>query len=98
MSASHAILNRPDTLLGICQAVGDDLGFNPTWLRALLCCGIFFNLGATMAGYLVLGAIVLASRWIFPAPVQAMVAQRAVNDPAPLIEDVMVEPVYQQAA
>jgi phage shock protein C len=72
MSAAptSTILFRPDTLLGVCQAIGDDLGFNPTWLRALLACGVFVNLGAAVAVYLALGAVVAASRWLHPAPAQ----------------------------
>lgn len=100
MSASHTILSRPDTLLGICQAVGDDFGFNPTWLRVLLCCGIFFNLTATVAGYLILGVFVVASRWMFPAPAQSNVAEETKDAPfadAAPVEPIL-EPVYQQAA
>ena len=28
-----SLIARDDTFLGVCQALGDDLGFNPLWLR-----------------------------------------------------------------
>jgi len=62
-----SIFARPDTLLGVCEAIGADLGFNPGWLRAALACGIFFSLPATLMVYLGLGAIVAFARWRFPA-------------------------------
>lgn len=69
MSASQpSMFSRPDTLMGICQAIGEDLGINPTWVRALLACGVFFNLAATIGVYLGLGVIVAVTRWLFPAP------------------------------
>ncbi|MDB5694146.1 MAG: hypothetical protein JWO81_3209, partial [Alphaproteobacteria bacterium] len=32
-SPQPALPFRDDNILGICQAVGDDFGFNPLWLR-----------------------------------------------------------------
>jgi len=63
-----SIFGRNDTLLGVCQAIGEDLGFNPTYLRVALAGGVFFNFGAAVAVYLAAGAVVLASRLIYRSP------------------------------
>ena len=65
---------RHDTLLGICQAVGEDFGFNPNWLRIAFGAVLVFAPVAVIGGYLGLGLVVAASRWIAPA--------RAVRIPA----------------
>ncbi len=33
---------RNDTILGVCEALGQDFGFNPTWLRLAFIAPIFF--------------------------------------------------------
>ncbi len=57
---------REDTILGVCQAIGEDFGFNPTWLRVALGAGVLWNPWAMFAVYLGLGFVVLLSRLIFP--------------------------------
>jgi phage shock protein C len=63
---------RNDTLLGICQSIGDDVGFNPNYLRVSLAVMVFFSLGAAVAVYLGLGAVVLATRLLHRAPRKLM--------------------------
>lgn len=63
---------RHDTLLGVCQSLGEDLGFNPLYLRVALACTVFFNLGAAVAIYLAMGAVVLATRLLHRAPRKPM--------------------------
>ncbi len=63
-----SIFARSDTLLGVCQAIGDDLGFNPTYLRVALAVTVFFNFAAAVAVYLAAGAVVLISRLIYRSP------------------------------
>ncbi|HET9811767.1 MAG TPA: PspC domain-containing protein [Sphingomicrobium sp.] len=58
---------RSDTFLGVCQAVGEDLGFNPNWLRIPFAVLILWNPLAIVGCYLGLGCVVAASRWFFPA-------------------------------
>lgn len=64
---------KPDNILGICEAVGNDLGFNPTWLRIAFVPILFFAPVVMIGAYLALGAVVLASRLIFPKPRAAAV-------------------------
>ncbi|UVO49070.1 PspC domain-containing protein [Sphingomonas sp. SUN019] len=55
-----------DNLFGVCAALGEDFGFNPIWLRLALGVGLLFAFEAVIAGYFVMGAIVLVSRLIVP--------------------------------
>lgn len=57
---------RDDTMLGICQAVGEDVGVNPLWLRIGFGVLLFWNIGAAVAAYLTLGVLVLAVRLVMP--------------------------------
>ena len=66
--ASSAPLFRDDTIFGVCQALGEDFGFNPNWPRAALGVGLLFAPVATLIGYGVAGLIVGIARWIAPDP------------------------------
>ena len=59
---------RDDTFLGVCEAIGEDFGFNPNWLRIALAAGLLWNAEAIVAVYFGLGVIVLVSRLVFPKP------------------------------
>lgn len=67
-----SLIARPDTLLGVCEAIGEDLGFNPLWLRVGFACMVFFNFALAIGIYLGLGVIVAATRWFHPAPRKPM--------------------------
>lgn len=67
-----SLLARHDTLLGICEAIGEDLGFNPNWLRVVLAVTVFFSLGTAVAIYLAAGVVVLATRLIHRSPRKLM--------------------------
>jgi len=58
---------RSDTILGVCEAIGQDLGFNPNWLRVPFAALILWNPEVIIASYLLLGVVVAAARWFFPA-------------------------------
>lgn len=58
---------RGDTILGVCEAVGQDLGFHPNWLRIPFGTLLLWNPVAVIGAYLGLGCIVAVSRWFFPA-------------------------------
>ena len=60
------LLLRGDTILGVCEAIGQDFGFNPNWLRVALCASLFFNPVVTVGSYLALGIGVALARWIAP--------------------------------
>lgn len=61
------LFNRDDTLFGICEALGQDLGFNPLWLRLAFLPFLFVAPAYTIGAYFLLGLGVWASRTLFPA-------------------------------
>lgn len=65
MSAST--FDRSDTLLGICEAIGQDLGFDAQWLRIALAVGVFWSPVAMIALYAALGVAVWVARAVTPA-------------------------------
>ncbi len=67
-TAQPSLLARDDTFFGVCQAIGDDFGFNPNWLRVALPLLLFFHPVATLAGYAAAGVIVFVTRWLYPEP------------------------------
>jgi phage shock protein C len=67
-SPSRNPFTREDTFLGVCQAIGEDFGFNPLLLRIAFAGCMFWNLPAALGAYAALGVIVLASRLLAPNP------------------------------
>jgi len=61
-----ALPMRPHTVLGVCEAIGEDFGFNPVLLRVPFGAAVLWSPSMTLAIYLGLGVLVLASRLIFP--------------------------------
>ena len=55
-----------DNLFGICNAVGEDLGFNPLWLRLVFASTFIFDPVVVIASYFALGAFILVARLVFP--------------------------------
>jgi hypothetical protein len=37
------LMLRNDTILGVCEAIGQDFGINPNWLRVAFCVPIYWN-------------------------------------------------------
>lgn len=59
---------RHDTLLGVCQGIGEEFGFNPNFLRVPFAAGILWNPLAIVGMYLGLGVAFALARWIYPKP------------------------------
>jgi phage shock protein PspC (stress-responsive transcriptional regulator) len=59
---------RSDTLLGVCQALGEDFGFNPIWLRLAFALPLMFFPVAVFSLYLGLFAVVALSRLLVRGP------------------------------
>lgn len=57
---------RNDTILGVCEAIGQDFGFHANYLRLLFAGLFYFNPLAVSAVYGGLGVLVFVSRWAFP--------------------------------
>jgi phage shock protein C len=56
---------RNDTIFGACQAIGDDFGFNPNYIRVPLAAAMLASPLGAIAFYLGLSVLVLASRLLF---------------------------------
>jgi phage shock protein PspC (stress-responsive transcriptional regulator) len=57
---------RSHTILGVCEAIGEDFGFNPVFLRIPLATMVIWSPMVAFGLYFGLGAVVLASRLLFP--------------------------------
>ena len=81
---------RNDTILGVCEAIGQDFGFNPNWLRLAFCAPIYWNPALVIGVYLALGVLVAATRYAFPDRTVDVVQgdkQVAVTVPAEIVEE-----------
>jgi phage shock protein C len=57
---------RPHTILGVCEAIGEDFGFNPVLLRVPFAVSLLWSPTISIAVYFALGAAVLVSRLLAP--------------------------------
>jgi len=73
---------RTHTLLGVCEAVGEDFGFNPLFLRVPFSMVVLYSPTIAIGAYLALGLIVMASRLLFPnaAPAETSVQSAPAAD------------------
>jgi phage shock protein C len=67
-TADTNVLTRDDTFLGVCEAIGEDFGFSPFFLRLGLGVMLVWSPLAAIGGYLALGVVVGLSRLIAPNP------------------------------
>ena len=87
-SANVALPLRSDTFLGVCEAIGQDLGINPNWLRVAFAPFIMLSPMLTIGVYLALGAVVALSRWLFPRTIESA---PAIAETAPIEMEEAVE-------
>lgn len=86
-TAKTNLVLRNDTILGVCEAIGQDFGFHANWLR-LIFAGLFYWFPLGVVGtYLALGLIVAATRWFSPDKVDASPAAPAAVSAAVQLED-----------
>lgn len=99
MTIETAKLAAPkDNLLGICNALGEDFGFNPLWIRLALGCAFVLQPIGVVVAYLALGLVVLMSRLAFPNAKRAVVREEAVVTPLPVSAPAREEQVFAKAA
>ena len=70
-----ALPMRSHTILGVCEAIGEDFGFNPTFLRVPFAAIVLYSPMIAIGAYLGLGVVVLASRLLFPRPKEQAVVE-----------------------
>ena len=74
---------RSHTILGVCEGIGEDFGFNPVFLRIPLAAMVVYSPLIAFSAYFALGAVVLVSRLIFPkAKAESAAAIHAPETPA----------------
>ena len=69
--AHRNVFTRDDTMFGICQAIGEDFGFSPNWLRVGFAIAVFFAPVSVVIAYFALGVIVMVSRLLVRGPRKA---------------------------
>jgi phage shock protein PspC (stress-responsive transcriptional regulator) len=78
---------RSHTILGVCEAVGEDFGFNPVFLRILFAASVMWSPMVAFGAYLGLGAVVMAARLLFPkAQAESSSGEAIVEQEAPANE------------
>jgi len=83
-TSQPSVFARDHTILGICEALGEDFGFNPVFLRIPLAVCLLLNLWAVVATYAGLGVLVAFTRLVAPnprKPAQAEAAPVAARQP-----------------
>ena len=68
---------RSHTILGVCEALGEDFGFNPVFLRVPLAASVIISPLWAIGAYLALGVVVLLSRILFPNAKAATAVEEA---------------------
>ena len=69
---------RSHTILGVCEAIGEDFGFNPIFLRIPFAASVLISPTYAIGAYLLLGVIVLLSRILSPKKTALLEAEEAV--------------------
>ena len=77
---------RSDTILGVCEAIGEDFGFRPLYLRLVFAGLFYFNPLMVIGAYLALGAGVALARWLYPVSTPA-IAKPTEQTIAPVAEN-----------
>ena len=90
--ASPGIFARDDTMFGVCEAIGEDFGFNPNILRILFGVGLLWGPVTAIGLYAGCALLVAASRWLVPNPrpistLDAGIREDCDNDRAPACEE-----------
>lgn len=80
-NASSNLILRNDTILGVCEAIGQDFGFHANWLRIALATSFFWFPLQVIGAYLTLGLIVLVSRSLAPVKIAAVEPQAVAAEP-----------------
>lgn len=72
-TSQPSVFARDHTIFGVCEALGEDLGFNPVFLRVPLAVCLLLNPWAVVATYAGLGILVAFTRFVAPDPRQTAV-------------------------
>jgi phage shock protein C len=67
-NVQSSLIARSDTLFGVCEALGEDIGISANWFRLAFAAVVIFNLEAALIAYAGVGVLVAISRYAFPHP------------------------------
>ncbi|MGA9582077.1 MAG: PspC domain-containing protein [Allosphingosinicella sp.] len=67
-TSQPSVFARDHTIIGVCEALGEDFGFNPLFLRIAFSLGLFFSHWGALAVYAGLGLLVVFTRFAVPNP------------------------------
>ena len=94
---SYGVFARDDTIFGVCEGLGQDFGFNPNLLRALIGVGMLLSPFTAAAAYAAFAVLVAVSRWLVPdvapSPPEAderLAGEDALNDQAQAWEEMAI--------
>jgi phage shock protein PspC (stress-responsive transcriptional regulator) len=87
---------RSHTILGVCEAIGEDFGFNPVYLRVPFAASVLVSPFWAIVTYFALGAVVLLSRIVFPKPKQ--IVDEVAAEPSAASQQTIEEPQLPLAA
>lgn len=79
------LLTRDDTFFGVCEAIGQDLGFHPNLLRLAFAVPLMFAPLWAIGVYAALAVVVLASRLLVPEPRTTVSPVEAERTPEPVV-------------
>jgi phage shock protein PspC (stress-responsive transcriptional regulator) len=74
-TSQPSVFARDHTFFGVCEALGEDLGFSPVLLRIAFAVGLFFSPVGALAAYAGLGMLVAFTRFVAPNPRQPAAAE-----------------------
>ena len=74
---------RDHNILGVCEALGEDFGFNPVLLRVPLAVCLLLNPWAVVGTYLGLGVLVAFTRLVSPNPRRQPSVEQPAAESAP---------------
>ena len=66
--SQSSVFARDDTFFGVCEALGEDLGFNPIYLRITFAVFLLWKPVEVIVAYVIAGLVVGLTRWLFPNP------------------------------
>jgi phage shock protein PspC (stress-responsive transcriptional regulator) len=97
-TSQPSVFARDHTILGVCEALGEDLGFNPVLLRVPLAVCLLLNPWAVVATYIGLGVVVAFTRLVAPNPRRTVAAEAEAVAVAPEQAEAQAEPDMALAA
>ena len=80
-NAQPSLFTRSDTILGACEGIGEDFGFNAQILRVALAAMLFWSPAAAFGAYAAIALAVLLARTLYPTPAPSALAEIAHDMP-----------------